>query len=229
MNNIRSWRHLFKLDPDRPLSDDALERICLSGTDALVVGGSGGVTFDNTVELLSRIRRYELPCVLEISEADAIVPGFDLYFVPVVMNTPHGEWITGRQQQAVRQYGAILDWGLIVPEAYIILNGDSAAARITGADTELDAKDAAAFARLADKLFRFPVVYLEYSGRFGELDRLKAVREVVQDARLFYGGGIDSPEKARLASGYADTIIVGNAIYENLDEALQTVDIWPSV
>lgn len=229
MNNIRSWRHLFKLDPDRPLSDDALERICLSGTDALVVGGSGGVTFDNTVELLSRIRRYELPCVLEISEADAIVPGFDLYFVPVVMNTPRGEWITGRQQQAVRQYGAILDWGLIVPEAYIILNGDSAAARITGADTELDAKDAAAFARLADKLFRFPVVYLEYSGRFGELDRLKAVREVVQDARLFYGGGIDSPEKARLASGYADTIIVGNAIYENLDKALQTVDIWPSV
>jgi putative glycerol-1-phosphate prenyltransferase len=229
LNNIRSWRHLFKLDPDRPLSDDALERICLSGTDALVVGGSGGVTFDNTVELLSRIRRYELPCVLEISEADAIVPGFDLYFVPVVMNTPRGEWITGRQQQAVRQYGAILDWGLIVPEAYIILNGDSAAARITGADTELDAKDAAAFARLADKLFRFPVVYLEYSGRFGELDRLKAVREVVQDARLFYGGGIDSPEKARLASGYADTIIVGNAIYENLDKALQTVDIWPSV
>lgn len=72
---LEQWRHVFKLDPDRELSDEALERICLSGTDAVMVGGSSGVTFDNTVDLLARIRRYEVPCVLEVSEQEAIVPG----------------------------------------------------------------------------------------------------------------------------------------------------------
>lgn len=58
---MEQWKHIFKLDPDRDISDDALERVCLSGTDAVMVGGSTGVTFDNTVDLLARIRRYEVP------------------------------------------------------------------------------------------------------------------------------------------------------------------------
>ena len=77
--DIRKWKHVFKLDPDRDISDAALDRLCLSGTDAILVGGSSGVTFDNTVDLLARIRQYEVPVVLEISNQEAIVPGFDLF------------------------------------------------------------------------------------------------------------------------------------------------------
>lgn len=78
--NYQDWKHVFKLDPDKPVTDEALERLCMSGTDAIVVGGTTGVTFDNTVDLLARIRQYELPCVLEISNQEAIVPGFDYFF-----------------------------------------------------------------------------------------------------------------------------------------------------
>ncbi|KZE70205.1 geranylgeranylglyceryl/heptaprenylglyceryl phosphate synthase [Paenibacillus elgii] len=220
---MEEWKHVFKLDPDREISDDALERICLSGTDAVMVGGSSGVTFDNTVDLLARIRRYEVPCVLEVSDTEAIVPGFDLFMIPIVLNAGDTQWIVGRHQQALKEYGAILDWDELVPEGYIILNGDSIAARLTEADVRLDAKDVEAYARIADRLFRCPIVYLEYSGVFGDMELVGRVKQLLSQARLFYGGGIDSPEKAREAAKAAHTVVVGNAVYDDLERALATV------
>ncbi len=220
---MEEWKHVFKLDPDREIGDEALERICLSGTDAVMVGGSSGVTFDNTVDLLARIRRYEVPCVLEVSDREAIVPGFDLFMIPMVLNAGDPQWIVGRHQQALKEYGAILDWDQLVPEGYIILNGDSTAAKLTEADVRLDAKDVEAYARLADRLFRCPIVYLEYSGVFGDMELVGRVKRLLSQARLFYGGGIDSPEKAREAAKAAHTVVVGNAVYDDLERALATV------
>jgi putative glycerol-1-phosphate prenyltransferase len=221
--DMRQWKHVFKLDPDRELSDQQLDRLCLSGTDAIVVGGSSGVTFDNTVDLLARVRRYEVPCVLEISNQEAVVPGFDLYFIPIVLNAGEPQWIVGHHQQALREYGALLDWQLVKAEGYIIMNAQSTAAQITKADTQLDAKDVEAYARLADRLFQCPIVYIEYSGTYGDLELVSRVKSLLNQARLFYGGGIDGPDKAREASEAADTIVVGNALYERFDQALATV------
>jgi putative glycerol-1-phosphate prenyltransferase len=223
LEHIKQWKHVFKLDPDRELSDELLDLLCLSGTDGILVGGSSGVTFDNTVDLLARIRRYEVPCVLEVSNQDAIVPGFDFFFIPIVLNARDPKWIVGHHQQALREYGAILDWRQIATEGYIMMNEHSTAAQITQADTLLDAKDVEAYARMADRLFRCPIVYIEYSGAFGDMEIVSRVRGVLQDARLFYGGGIDGPDKARQAAESAHTIVVGNAIYDNFEQALATV------
>lgn len=222
--DVTKWNHVFKLDPDKELSDELLERICLSGTDAIIVGGSTGVTFDNTVDLMSRIRRYEVPCVLEISDQEAIVPGFDLFFIPMVLNARDPQWIVGHHQKALREYGAILDWSQVVTEGYVILNGDCTAARITQADTALDARDVEAYARMADQLLRCPIFYIEYSGIFGDMSLVARSRELLRQARIFYGGGIDSPEKARLAAEAAHTVVVGNAVYEQPEQALATVE-----
>ena len=223
--DFREWKHMFKLDPDRDISDEALERVCLSGTHAVLVGGSTGVTLDNTIDLLSRIRRFELPCVLEISNPEAVVPGFDLYFIPVVLNAGDPVWITGHHQNAIREWGTMMPWEQVVAEGYIILNDDSAAARLTEARTDLSRRDVEAYARLADKLFRTPIVYMEYSGTFGDMETVRGVRSAIGEARLFYGGGIDSLDKAKLAAEAADTIVVGNAIYERLEQALETVQV----
>ncbi|TDF93437.1 heptaprenylglyceryl phosphate synthase [Paenibacillus piri] len=221
--DMKHWKHVFKLDPDRELSDEQLDRLCVSGTDAIMVGGSSGVTFENTVDLLARIRRYEVPCVLEVSNLEAIVPGFDLFFIPIVLNARDPQWIVGHHHQALREYGAILDWQLVRTEGYIMMNGQSTAARITEADTALDAKDVEAYVRLADRLFHCPVVYIEYSGTFGDMELVARCKELVREARLFYGGGIDSPDKARKAAQSAHTIVVGNAVYERFEQALATV------
>lgn len=222
-NEIAAWRHLFKIDPDRTISDEDLDKLCMSGTDAIMVGGSTGVTYENTVDLLARVRRYELPCVLEVSDPEAIVPGFDLYLIPVVLNTDQGDWIIGHHQRAVKAFGASLPWDLVLAEGYIILNGHSTVARLTEANVQLNAEDVAAYAKVADQLFAFPIVYVEYSGTFGDMDIVKRTKSTLKQARLFYGGGIDCLDKARQAAEAADTIIVGNIVYDNIERALETV------
>ena len=59
-----------------------LERICESGTDAIIIGGTDGVTLENILDLMARVRRYTVPCVLEISSIETVTPGFDLIFYP---------------------------------------------------------------------------------------------------------------------------------------------------
>lgn len=221
--DFKQWNHVFKLDPDRELSDEWLEKVCLSGTDAIMVGGSTGVTFDNTVDLLSRIRRYEVPCVLEVSDEEAIVPGFDMFFIPMVLNAGDPRWIVGHHQKALREYGAILDWSQVFTEGYVILNEQSTAARITEANTVLDVRDVEAYARMADRLLHCPIFYMEYSGTFGDMALVARMKELLKDSRLFYGGGIDTPEKAYRAAEAAHTVIVGNAVYDQPEQALATV------
>ena len=52
---------------------------------------------------------------------------------------------------------------------------------------------------------------------------VKATAEVLQETKLFYGGGITSVEQAKEMATYADTIVVGNIIYDDLKAALKTV------
>ncbi|WP_412071029.1 heptaprenylglyceryl phosphate synthase [Paenibacillus alvei] len=220
---IDDWRHVFKLDPDKEIGDEALDRVCLSGTDAIMVGGSSGVTFENTVDLMSRIRRYELPAVLEVSELDAVVPGFDAYMIPMVLNTNNANWLVGQHREAIQQYGYMIPWDLLIPEGYIILNPDATAAKITGADTQLSPSAAAAYAQAGDRLMRLPVIYAEYSGMFGDMELVKKVKSSLSHAQLFYGGGIRTIEQAQAAAAAANTVVVGNVVYDDLEAALATV------
>lgn len=220
---ILPWRHVFKLDPDKDISDEALDRLCMSGTDAIMIGGSTGVTFENTVDLLSRVRRYELPCVQEVSDLEAVVPGFDLYLAPMVLNTPDPLWTTGRHRQGIERFGYMIPWELVLAEGYIVLNPDAAVARVTRAEASLSQESVRAYAQIADKLMQLPVVYLEFSGTFGDMELVRSVHRTLDQARLFYGGGITTAEQAADAAAAADTVIVGNVVYDDLDRALATV------
>jgi len=217
------WKHVFKLDPDRPIDDEALDALCTSGTDGILVGGSSGVTYDNTVELLSRIRRYEVPCALELSDASCGVPGFDGYFIPSVLNAKASAWLIGHHVEALKNFGHMLPWESVVGEAYLVLNPDSTVARVTEANAGIGADEAIAYSHVADRLWRVPVLYVEYSGTFGDMALVRSVRNELRHARLFYGGGIDSAERAAMAAEAADTVVVGNIIYSNLAAALSTV------
>lgn len=220
----KSWRHVFKLDPDRSIGEKELEAVCTSGSDAIMIGGSSGVTYENTEALLERILRYKIDCVLEVSELDAIVPGFDLYLIPMVLNTQRPEWLIGHHAHAIEKYGPFIPWDRLVPEGYIVLNPEATVAKITEADASLDAAAAAGYAGAADRLMQLPIIYMEYSGCFGDMELVGEVRRHLTQARLFYGGGITNAETARQAAAVSDTVVVGNVVYSDLVGALETVE-----
>ncbi|MBB5172551.1 heptaprenylglyceryl phosphate synthase [Texcoconibacillus texcoconensis] len=223
MLEYHQWRHVFKLDPNKSISDEALEKVCESGTDAIIIGGSDGVTEDNTLDLLLRVRRYSVACALEISSLEALTPGYDYYLVPSVLNAGDLEWVVGKQHEALKAYGELIEHETLLAEGYCVLNKEAKVAERTKANTELDREDVEAYARLADQIFRMPIVYIEYSGGFGEPDIVKQVSRVVESAKVFYGGGITSVEEAKTMAHFADTIVVGNVIYDDLKAALKTV------
>ena len=223
MYDIRQWRHVFKLDPNKDISDKDLEKICESGTDAIMVGGTDGVTIEGVLDLMSRVRRYTVPCILEVSDAEAITPGYDLYFIPTVLNSTNTKWVTGLHHEAVKEYGDIMDWDEILIEGYCILNGECKAAQLTQSKTDLTVEDVRAYAMMAEKMFHLPIFYLEYSGTYGDPDLVQQVKNTLEKTVLFYGGGIQTFEQAVEMGESADVIVVGNSIYEDLDKALKTV------
>jgi putative glycerol-1-phosphate prenyltransferase len=226
MYDFREWRHVFKLDPNKEISDEKLEKLCESGTDAVMVGGTDGVTLENVLDLMARIRRYTVPCVLEVSSIESVTPGFDLYFIPTILNSQDANWITGLHHQAVKEFGDIMDWNEIVMEGYCILNRDCKAAKLTKADTEITKDDVKAYAMMAEKMFHLPIFYLEYSGRYGDAEVTAEVKKTLENSVLFYGGGISSVQQAQEMAQYADVIVVGNSIYENFEAALETVTVF---
>ncbi|MGM9986240.1 MAG: heptaprenylglyceryl phosphate synthase [Bacillaceae bacterium] len=223
MTEIKQWKHIFKLDPNKEISDEQLEQICESGTDAIIVGGSDGVTIDNVLALLVRIRRYYVPVILEVSSAEAITPGFDYYFLPTVLNSTNRDWILGKHHEALLEFGDIMNWEEVMVEGYCILNEDAKAAKLTSATCNLSVDDVVAYARMAEKMFKLPIFYIEYSGKYGDVDVVRETKSVLEETQLFYGGGITSEQQAREMAQYADTIIVGNIIYDDLKVALKTV------
>ncbi|QQZ09101.1 heptaprenylglyceryl phosphate synthase [Heyndrickxia vini] len=223
MYDVREWRHAFKLDPNKDISDENLEKICESGTSAIIIGGSDGVTLENVLNLMSRVRRYTVPCVLEVSTIESITPGFDLYFIPTILNTTDAKWIKGIHHEAVKEYGVLMNWDELIVEGYCILNDDCKVANLTGANTDLDEEDVVAYAMMAEHLFKMPIFYLEYSGKYGDIELVKAAKAQLNQTKLFYGGGISTAAQAKEMGQFADVIVIGNALYENLEEALKTV------
>lgn len=224
-----NWRHAFKLDPANDISDEALEKIAESGTDGIIIGGTDDVTFSGVLDLLIRMRQFSVPLALEVSTVESVMPGFDYYFIPTVLNSTETKWINGLHHTALREYGYLMNWDEIVVEGYCVLNPDCKVAHATSAKPIVAEEDLVAYAQMAEHLFKLPVFYIEYSGIYGDVKMVRAAAEVLNHTKLFYGGGIGSAEEAKEMAEIADTVIVGNIIYEDLSAALSTVQAVKSV
>jgi len=152
-----------------------------------------------------------------------LMQGIDYVFVPSVMNTTDVAWLVGKHRAWIQQQKGRLPWDVIVPEAYIVLNPNSSVGKVTKSVCDLNADEVAAYVTVADRYFHFPIVYIEYSGIYGNLSLVKAASEAIDHSILYYGGGINSAEKAAEMSRYAD--VVGNAVYDQGAAVLKaTVD-----
>jgi len=212
----RDWRGVAKLDPEKQLTDEHLAAILQKPLDAVIVGGTQGITMENTSQLIARIRQldYKGFLVQEISEVHAVVTGVDGYIIPVVLNALDKKWLIGAHLEAIKMYGDIIEWSKVLPVGYIVCNPLSAVAAKTQA-VPVTVADAAAYATLAANIMKLPVIYIEYSGIYGDPALVRAVTAKAADARVFYGGGIDSAARLNEMSNLVDTVVIGNAFYSH--------------
>lgn len=221
---FKSWQHIFKLDPAKKISESDLDKIKQSQTDALIIGGTDNIEAEGVMDLLLRLTDTSLPVILEISTMEAIVPGFDYYFIPLVLNSQDKKWMMDIHHDAIKEYKEYLDYADYFLEGYCIFNEEAKVYQKTNCKMPT-IEDAVAYAYMAENFFKLPSFYIEYSGKYGDVNVVKKVSEELDNTLLFYGGGIKSLAQAKEMSNYADVIIVGNIIYEDIELALETTKI----
>lgn len=218
----KNWNHITKLDPDKHVSQNDLKTIVESGTDAIMISGTQNITSKNTAQLISLLKDYEIPKLLEPATPEAVMyEDIDYIFVPLVINAGDLKWVVGKHVEWIRTH--TIQWDRVIPEAYIVLNPESAVAKLTKSMTDVTPGEVIAYAQYAEKYLRLPIIYIEYSGTYGDPSMVKELSESLTEASLFYGGGIDSKEKAAEMKSYADVIIVGNVVYTDMDKFIETI------
>src|SRR6056297_4141847 len=156
------WDHVVKLDPDKTLVEgETFEDVCRTGTDAIEIGGTTGMTKEKMQRVVDACRKHDVPLYQEPSNPAVVVDdeALDGYLVPVVLNAGDPFWITGAHKEWVRI--ADLDWARTTTEAYIVMNPEASVAEYTDADCDLAADDVAAYAEVAEQMFGQDVVYVE--------------------------------------------------------------------
>jgi len=133
-------------------------------------------------------------------------------------------WITGAHKEWARIDDGI-DWSRTWTEGYIVMNPEASVASYTQADCDLEADDVAAYAEVAEHLLGQDIIYVEYSGTLGDPDIVDAAADALDDAALFYGGGIHDYDSARTMAAVADTVVVGDLVHdEGVDAVRETVE-----
>ena len=216
------WEHVLKIDPDKSLVEgETFEDVCRTGTDAIEIGGTLDMTREKMQSVIDACKKHDVPLYQEPSNPAVVVDdeGLDGYLVPIVLNAGDVSWITGAHKEWVRIDD--VDWERTTTEAYIVLNPEASVARLTDADCDQTPADVAAYAEMAERMLGQEIVYAEYSGTLGDPETVEAARDALDEATLFYGGGIYDYETARRMGACADVIVFGDLLHDEGCEAVR--------
>ncbi|WP_049971627.1 phosphoglycerol geranylgeranyltransferase [Haladaptatus cibarius] len=216
------WNHIIKLDPDKTLAgDDTFEDVCETGTDAIEIGGTLDMTREKMQSVIDACAKYDVSLYQEPSNPAVVVDdeALDGYLVPIVLNAGDIAWMTGFHKEWVKM--SDVDWERTTTEAYIVMNPDASVAELTDADCDQSAEDVAAYAEIAEQMYGQEIVYIEYSGTFGDPEVVETAQEALDEATLFYGGGIHDYDSAHTMAEHADTIVVGDLVHDEGVEAVR--------
>ena len=190
-----------------------------AGSDALMVGGSTGITQDNLDRTIDEIKKVSrLPVIYFPSGANAIAKRCDAIYFMSMLNSRNPRNITGehwRGAPVIRSLGLeTLSMG------YIIIEPGMKVGEVGEADpVARDDMERAVGYSIAAEFFGMALVYLEAgSGAPAPVpaDMIRAVKGSI-GIPLLVGGGITTPDKAReVALAGADIVVTGTLI-ENGD------------
>ncbi len=218
------------LDPDKQSAEEAGRLAATaeaSGTDAIMIGGSTGVTEATTDATVLAIKAAaRVPTILFPSSAGHLSRHADALYFMSLLNSRDPRLIVGEQRRAAP---LVRKWGLeTIPMAYLVVEPGMRAGEVGHANPIPRAEpEAAVEYALAAQMFGMKLVYLEAgSGAPRPVPEamIRAVRAAV-DILLVVGGGIRTPEAAStVAKAGADVVVTGTIVERAKDgDALRRI------
>jgi phosphoglycerol geranylgeranyltransferase len=222
-DNLKKHKlHMTLIDPANQPSEESMKiasRAERLGTDAIMVGGSTGVTQKNLDETVDAIKRgCKLPVIYFPSGANAIARHADAIYFMSMLNSRNVKNVTGehwRGAPIVRKLGLEpISMGYVIVEPGMKV-GEVGEADLVKRD---DIERAVGYA-VATEMFGMDLLYLEAGSGAPEPVPVKMIKAVHQSVKIpvVVGGGINTEDKAsELASAGADIVVTGTLV-ENGD------------
>ncbi len=212
--------HMTLLDPAKQSPERAgeISRTASSlGTDAIMVGGSTGVTQHNLDDTVKSIKsRVRIPVIYFPSSAHAISAHCDVIYFMSMLNSRNVKNVIREQVMAAPIVSKL---GLeIISMGYIIVEPGMKVGEVGEADLVKrgDAQTAVAYG-LAAQFLGMECIYLEAGSGAPDpvpSEMIKAVRSKIS-IPLLVGGGIRTPEQALAAKQAGANVIVTGTVVEN--------------
>lgn len=221
----RGTIHLALLDPDKQDSCEAgviAKKIKDAGTDAIMIGGSTGVTSDNLSATAKAIKEASGLPTIHFPGGPVVSKDVDSIFFMSMMNSRDPFWIVRAQANTsiyVKKLGIET-----ISLGYIIIEPGMKVGEVGKADAiKRDDINSAIGYALACEMFGMDLVYLEAgSGADKPVppEMISAVKKAIS-IPLIVGGGIRTPEAAKAARlAGADAIVTGTFIERCSDDSM---------
>ena len=227
--------HLTLLDPGKMSPDDLsniAQRADTAGTDGIMVGGSTDLSSENVELSVQAIKNVtNLPVILFPSDSGALSGKADAIFFMTLLNSSSLQYIVGEQ---IASATYIKKLGLeTLSMAYLLLEPGMRAGLIGKARLlPRDNPNLVISHALAGQYLGMKYIYLEAgSGAESPVpsEMVEQVRKAV-DNTLIVGGGIRTPESAKLlVDSGADIIVTGtfvetsNSLVEDLKPIIDAI------
>lgn len=217
--------HMTLIDPEKQPTEEASDvanTLEGMGTDAIMVGGSTGVTqenLDNTVKGIKSV--IEIPVILFPADACTISEYADAIYFMSMLNSRSTRLLVGEQVQASK---TVKDLGIeTISMGYVIVAPGMKVGEVGLADPlPRNDPELAVKYGLAAEFFGMDLFYLEAgSGAPAPVpaEIVKAVKEEIS-IPLVVGGGIRDGKSAReLVEAGADMLVTGTAVERTRDMA----------
>lgn len=190
---------------------------CDAGTDAIMVGGSTGVTQENVDATVEEIKKQcPLPVIYFPSGAHAIARRCDAIYFMSMLNSRNVRNITGEHVKGARIIKALglepISMGYVIIEPGMKVGEVGEAELVKRGDLETLVGYA-----LTTEFFGMDLLYLEAGSGAPEPvpeDMIRAARESVR-IPIVVGGGIVSADQARKVAAAGADIVVTGTLVEN--------------
>ena len=214
--------HMTLIGPAKQSASASAEiaaKACRAGTDAIMVGGSTGVTQENLDETVGQIKRAcKLPVIYFPSGANVISRKCDAIYFMSMLNSRNVRNVSGEHARGapmIKKLGIEpISMGYVIVEPGMKVGEVGEAELVKRGDLNTLIGYA-----IATEFFGMDLLYLEAGSGAPEpvpVPMVKAARESV-DIPLVVGGGIVTPKQAAdLAAAGADIIVTGTLV-ENDD------------